>query len=426
MAAPDVEVVFSQGQQGYHTFRIPALVHHDGVFLAFCEARKDTYRDWGPMDIVLKRGVLQAGGAVTWSDVQTVCCVPDKRCMNPTPIVDRTNGTIHLLFGTIPPQVTEHDMIEDGVHQIRLCIVKSKDNGLTWSDPEDLTDKVLGKENPQWACFAMAPGHGIQLKSGRLVAPGNHMVKKSSTHAEAPRPRSSRPSWFRRTLGLVGWFLFSRDFLRGCVAKSFVVFSDDHGETWQLGGKVPERPENLHTSECQAVEIVKKDGSSSVCLNIRTLGPHARRQQSFSEDGGLSFSPGQLVDSLVEPCKTGPVMPTIKNYGGCQGSVVAASPPSDLTTPEGSEFDTWVLFANPNHLSLRENMSIKISKDGCRTWSQGLVLHKGPSAYSDLAAYEEGGVAKVTCLYEKGKEHPYETITLHRMTLEDVVKGTSG
>ncbi|CAH1250258.1 NEU3 [Branchiostoma lanceolatum] len=426
MAAPDVEVVFSQGQQGYHTFRIPALVHHDGVFLAFCEARKDTYRDWGPMDIVLKRGVLQAGGAVTWSDVQTVCCVPDKRCMNPTPIVDRTNGTIHLLFGTIPPQVTEHDMIEDGVHQIRLCIVKSKDNGLTWSDPEDLTDKVLGKENPQWACFAMAPGHGIQLKSGRLVAPGNHMVKKCSTHAEAPRPRSSRPSWFRRTLGLVGWFLFSRDFLRGCVAKSFVVFSDDHGETWQLGGKVPERPENLHTSECQAVEIVKKDGSSSVCLNIRTLGPHARRQQSFSEDGGLSFSPGQLVDSLVEPCKTGPVMPTIKNYGGCQGSVVAASPPSDLTTPEGSEFDTWVLFANPNHLSLRENMSIKISKDGCRTWSQGLVLHKGPSAYSDLAAYEEGGLAKVACLYEKGTEHPYETISLNRMSLEDVVKGTSG
>ncbi|XP_019638049.1 PREDICTED: sialidase-3-like isoform X3 [Branchiostoma belcheri] len=398
--AMDVEVVFSQGQQGYHTFRIPALVYHDGVFLAFCEARKDTYKDWGPMDIVLKRGVQQEGGGLEWSDVQTVCCVPDKRCMNPTPIVDRTNGTIHLLFGTIPPQVTEHDMIRDGVHQIRLCIVKSKDNGVTWTEPEDLTDKVLGKENPQWACFALAPGHGIQLKSGRLVAPGNHMVKKSSTHAEG-------------------------DFLQGGVARSFVVFSDDHGETWQLGGKVPESPENLHTSECQAVEIVKKDGSSSLCLNIRTLGPHARRQQSFSEDGGLTFSPGQLVDELVEPCKTGPMMPTVKNYGGCQGSVVAATPPSNLR-PEGSEFKNWVLFANPNHLSLRENMSLKVSKDGCRTWSPGLVLHKGPSAYSDLATYEEGGAVKVACLFEKGQEHPYETISLQRMSLEDVVKGTSG
>nr|DAA35247.1 TPA_inf: sialidase NEU5 [Branchiostoma floridae] len=397
----DVEVVFSQGQQGYHTFRIPALVHHEGVFLAFCEARKDTYKDWGPMDIVMKRGVLQEGGGVEWSDVQTVCCVPDKRCMNPTPIVDRTNGTIHLLFGTIPPQVTEHDMIRDGVHQIRLCIVKSKDNGLTWSDPEDLTDKVLGKENPQWACFAMAPGHGIQLKSGRLVAPGNHMVKKSSTHEEG-------------------------DFLRGCVNRSFVVYSDDGGDTWHVGGKVPEGGDNFHSNECQAVEILKKDGSSSLCLNIRTLGPHARRQQSFSEDGGLTFSPGQLVDSLVEPCKTGPVMPTVKNYGGCQGSVVAATPPSNLTGPEGSEVETWVLFANPNHLSLRENMSIKVSKDGCRTWSEGLVLHKGPSAYSDLAAYEEGGVAKVACLCEKGEGHAYETISLQRMSLEDVVKGTSG
>ncbi|XP_078663514.1 sialidase-3-like isoform X4 [Branchiostoma floridae x Branchiostoma belcheri] len=400
-SAMDVEAVFSQGQQGYHTFRIPALVYHDGVFLAFCEARKDTYKDWGPMDIVLKRGVQQEGGGLEWSDVQTVCCVPNKRCMNPTPIVDRTNGTIHLLFGTIPPQVTEHDMIRDGVHQIRLCIVKSKDNGVTWTEPEDLTDKVLGKENPQWACFALAPGHGIQLKSGRLVAPGNHMVKKSSTHAEG-------------------------DFLQGGVARSFVVFSDDHGETWQLGGKVPESPENLHTSECQAVEIVKKDGGTSLCLNIRTLGPHARRQQSFSEDDGLTFSPGQLVDELVEPCKTGPMMPTVKNYGGCQGSVVAATPPSDLRPPEGSEFETWVLFANPNHLSLRENMSLKVSKDGCRTWSPGLVLHQGPSAYSDLATYEEGGAVKVACLFEKGQEHPYETISLQRMSLEDVVKGTSG
>ncbi|KAI8519083.1 exo-alpha-(2-_3)-sialidase [Branchiostoma belcheri] len=397
----DVEAVFSQGQQGYHTFRIPALVYHDGVFLAFCEARKDTYKDWGPMDIVLKRGVQQEGGGLEWSDVQTVCCVPDKRCMNPTPIVDRTNGTIHLLFGTIPPQVTEHDMIRDGVHQIRLCIVKSKDNGVTWTEPEDLTDKVLGKENPQWACFALAPGHGIQLKSGRLVAPGNHMVKKSSTHAEG-------------------------DFLRGCVNQSFVVYSDDGGNTWQVGGKVPEGGDNFHSNECQAVEIVKKDGGTSLCLNIRTLGPHARRQQSFSEDDGLTFSPGQLVDELVEPCKTGPMMPTVKNYGGCQGSVVAATPPSDLRPPEGSEFETWVLFANPNHLSLRENMSLKVSKDGCRTWSPGLVLHKGPSAYSDLATYEEGGAVKVACLFEKGQEHPYETISLQRMSLEDVVKGTSG
>ena len=48
--------VFKAGEDGYHTYRIPAIVRaKNGDLLAFAEGRKNGTDDHGDIDIVLKR-----------------------------------------------------------------------------------------------------------------------------------------------------------------------------------------------------------------------------------------------------------------------------------------------------------------------------------------------------------------------------------
>ena len=67
-----------------------------------------------------------------------------------------------------------------------------------------------------------------------------------------------------------------------------------------------------------------------------------------------------------------------------------------------------VLFSLPASTE-REQLTVRMSTDGCRTWGVARVLHAGPSAYSDLAVLPDGTIC---CLYERGEANPYETLTL--------------
>ncbi len=75
---PPLTEIFGQGDYGYNTFRIPAIVYNRRTFLAFCEARKSSFRDWGSMDLVLRRGILK-DGEVLWGDIQVVASLSDHR-----------------------------------------------------------------------------------------------------------------------------------------------------------------------------------------------------------------------------------------------------------------------------------------------------------------------------------------------------------
>ena len=51
-----LDYLFKSGENGYNTFRIPALVvTNEGTVLAFAEGRKNGSSDTGDIDIVLKR-----------------------------------------------------------------------------------------------------------------------------------------------------------------------------------------------------------------------------------------------------------------------------------------------------------------------------------------------------------------------------------
>src|SRR5207302_1117359 len=68
--APRLVDVFTSGTEGYHTFRIPALlVTPKGTLLAFCEGRKTSRADHGDVTLVLKRST---DGGKTWGPLQLV------------------------------------------------------------------------------------------------------------------------------------------------------------------------------------------------------------------------------------------------------------------------------------------------------------------------------------------------------------------
>lgn len=325
------------GQDDYKGYRIPAMVvTRKGTILAFCEGRKSSLSDSGNIDLVLRRST---DGGKTWSPMHVIVDDGGNTAGNPCPVVDGATGTIWLPFCRNNKEV---------------LITSSKDDGVTWSEPVNITRDV---SKPNWTWYATGPGHGIQLRGGRLLIPCDHKLDnatKQDVH----------------------------------LYHSHVIYSDDHGATWKIGGILPEK-----TNECQVVEAT--DGS--VCINMRSYHGKNRRAIAWSKDGGKTFGDVVLDETLIEP--------------KCQASFLR------LTGKEQGR--SRVLFANPASAE-RKNMTVRLSYDDCKTWPVAKVLNPGKSVYSELALAPDG---HILCLYENGEKNQYEKITLVRFTLEWLTDG---
>ena len=87
--------LFSAGDGGVHTYRIPAIVQtQGGVLLAFAEARHNSRSDTGDIDLVVRRST---DGGRTWGETITVWDDGGNVCGNPCPVVDRRTGRVLLL-----------------------------------------------------------------------------------------------------------------------------------------------------------------------------------------------------------------------------------------------------------------------------------------------------------------------------------------
>jgi sialidase-1 len=306
--------------------------------LAFCEARRSGGGDAGDIDVALRRS--QDNG-VTWGPMQIIADDGLNTIGNPCPVQDRETGTIWLLLCRNAEDGHEKQILA-GKATREVLVIKSGDDGVTWSEMRDITADV---KRPEWTWYATGPCHAVQLQSGRLIVPCNHAVLNPETGTSGPY-------------------------------TSHVIYSDDHGATWSIGGIIGE-----NTNECTLAEL--SDGS--VYINMRSYHGQNRRAAAWSRDGGLTWSDITIDESLIEPV--------------CQGSVIEDG--------RGS-----ILFSNPASVK-RENMTVKTSTDGGRRWATVKVLHEGPAAYSDLAIAKDG---TVLCFYECGEERPYERITMARFT----------
>jgi len=325
--------VFTAGEGGYHSYRIPALVQTKrGTLLAFAEGRRENRRDWGDIDVLVRRS---RDGGRTWSAATVVADFGKDTIGNPAPVVDRRTGTVWLLLTNNPGDVPEKSIVAGLTGATRtVWVTHSKDDGLTWAPAVEITAAV---KEPGWSWYATGPVNGIQTKSGRLVIPCDH----------------DRGDATRR--------------------YSHVVYSDDGGATWRLGGSAG--PE---ANESTVAEL--EDGS--LLLNMRSYRGRNRRMVGRSRDGGLTWSEPEEDAALVEPV--------------CQGSLL--------------RFGRLLLFANPASTK-RENLTVRASRDGGRTWFWSAVIHAGPAAYSNLVALNRRTAG---ILYERGEASAYEHISFAR------------
>jgi len=245
--------VYVSGQDGYHTYRIPSvLVTNKGTVLAFCEGRKAGMGDAGNIDLMLKRST---DGGKTFSKAQVVWDDAANTCGNPCPVQDRQSGKIVLFLTHNLGQDREPEIIaktSQGTRTVWKSV--STDDGLTWSPPVEVTAST---KRADWTWYATGPGAGIQMRSGRLVIPCDHIEAGSKQ------------------------------------MKSHVLLSDDRGSSWRIGGIV-----GPGVNECEVVE--RADGS--LLLNMRNYDRALRcRRTAVSQDGGLSWSEPRFDETLVEP-----------------------------------------------------------------------------------------------------------------------------
>ncbi len=351
--APAVQSpVFVGGEGGYDTYRIPALaISLKGTLLAFCEGRKNGKADYGDIDLVLRRS-LDHG--LSWQPVQVVVNDGEKTCGNPCPIVDRKTGDIVLLITKNNANEREAQIMKGEAAPRTVWVMRSSDDGVTWSDPVDISAQT---RKPEWRWYATGPCHGIQLADGRMVAPCDHSTGPAKEEMH-----------------------------------SHVILSDDGGETWRLGGELEGR-----TDESTVLEL----GDGALYLNARNTRNTRCRAYAVSKDRGLSWGPVADDAALIEPV--------------CQGSVLRVGGTS--TNGKGG-----VAFSNPASAK-RENMTVRLSFDECKTWPASRSLWPGPAAYSDLVVTADG---QVGCLYERGEKNPYESIVFARCSLEWLADGRDG
>lgn len=167
-------MVRSSGQDGVHTYRIPGLATTPkGTLIAVFDVRHRNGADLpGDIDVGMMRST---DDGETWQPMQRImdfgAAVPDSRgngVGDPAVLVDQKTGHIFVValwskgarawHGSGPGMSPE----ETG----QLVMVKSTDDGLTWSAPVSLTAQL---KKPEWRLLFNGPGSGIQTKDGALV-----------------------------------------------------------------------------------------------------------------------------------------------------------------------------------------------------------------------------------------------------------------
>lgn len=310
MMAADIEPTLKKtllcaNDGSYVSYRIPGIVATGrGTLLACCEGRSDPQSDWGAIDILLARS---DDGGVTWSPFHVIRGqtgkAPRHTYSNPTLIAD--NELTHLIYHC---------------DYMRAFIIHSADEGRTWSEPTEITETFL--QFPYvWNVCATGPGHGVRLKSGRLLA-----TVWLANGEEENGVRRHFPS------------------VAGCI------YSDDRGHTWHAGPLALQLHDGNETTAAQTRE-------GGVLFNFRTRDACRKRFTGFLADGASSYSNIKAVEALDDPM--------------CFGSMVRLA-------------NGDIAFINCAHSLERRDLTLHITPDSGATWRYvGRLDRMG--GYADIA-----------------------------------------
>jgi sialidase-1 len=311
-------------EDGVHTSRIPALTRSaEGTLLCVYDLRRagggrDLQED---IDIGLSRSV---DGGRTWEPPRVIMDMGEygglpqaqNGCSDPGIIVDRQTGEIFCFAVWMHGKPGKHQWNDDGSEAgfeigvtAQLLMVRSRDDGVTWSRPENMT-RTLKQES--WWLLAPAPQSGIQLADGTLVMPVQG------------RTGRAREATF-----------------------ATIMVSRDHGATWTV-----RNPAYEGGNECQAALL----GDGAIMLNVRN-DRERFRAVAVTRDLGETWTPHPTSrTTLIEPNCNGSLLRAEYGRGGAVRSVLLfANPRSRHSRTQHTvqvSFDDGMTWPPAHHLLL--------------------------------------------------------------------------
>jgi sialidase-1 len=324
-------------QDSVHTYRIPGLsTAKDGSLLATYDVRRESACDLqGNIDIGVSRST---DGGNTWLPMQMAIDMgawgglPEKfnGVSDANVLVDKSTGVIFIAGLWMHGVLSEKGKWVEGLtdtstnwnhqwrnkgsqpgfdekHTAQFMIVKSGDNGRTWSKPVNITQQC---KQEAWWLWAPAPGAGITLHDGTLVFPTQGRDKNGK-------------------------------------AFSNITYSKDGGVTWHTSNRASKES----TTENMAVEL--SDGT--VMLNMRC----SKNQKDTGDTNGRVIA---VTRNLGEDWTEHPTSRGALHEPVCMASILR----HDYMVKGHKR--SILLFANPDSKTLRHHMTIKVSYDDGATW----------------------------------------------------------
>jgi sialidase-1 len=378
---PTYSTVFEKEKDGYFEYRIPSVITLPSQrIIAIAEAREEGKTDCEKNDIVLK---YSDNNGKNWSPIIVAAEAGEASLNNPTTIFIEELNRILVLFQEYPPATTEA-LTETGLTGKRITrfhYVYSDDNGITWSNKQEITETA---KLPEATGYASGPGIGIRVVSGpdkgRILIPMN--VSGSSN----------------------GWF-------------NYLIASDDLGKNWKiLPGK-----SMYGTNESQIIQL----SDSSFLINARSHRydkndkttptewnpwnfdklPHYRASiiVSINKDQTKWF-PTKICTNLPDPHCQG----AIYRYSGLKNGEISrilfTNPASQISYPSNP-----LKRATP---PARINGTIRLSYNNGKTWSWSKRIYGNRFTefqYSVLTRLNSG---KIGCLFETGSKIKFAVLDM--------------
>lgn len=252
------------GDDGVAAYRIPGLAtSNKGTLLGVYDVRHNNSADLQEyVEIGLSRST---DGGQTWEKMRIPMSFGEHEGLpkaqngvgDPAILVDRENRTIWIIaawthgmgngraWWNSQPGMDMH-------HTAQLMLVKSDDDGKTWSEPINITEQV---KDPSWYFLLQGPGRGISMDDGTLVFASQYIG-------------SDR------------------------IPNAGIIYSKDHGKTWHISSLA-----RTNTTESQVAEIEP----GVLMLNMRDNRGGSRAVSTTTDMGKTWKEHVSSRTSLQEP-----------------------------------------------------------------------------------------------------------------------------
>ena len=243
-------LLFTPGDAGSLNYRIPAIITAaDGSLVTVTDKRWNHAGDLAAkIDPVVRRST---DNGKTWSTPLVIANFGGPNGAGDAALVlDKTNGNLICLLAA-----NKGFFASTNADPIRLLIVRSTDNGVTWGTPVDVSSQIY-TPNPNWKGLFVASGRAHQLRDGKIVA------------AIAVREDVSGTEHI----------------------NNYMITSTDSGITWTTNSGRAE----LDGDEAKVVEL----NNGNIMMSIRNSGT---RRFNVSTDKGLTWGTAYNQAAITDP-----------------------------------------------------------------------------------------------------------------------------